>query len=239
MTANLFNAFKRAFSDTSTRSALSLKDGRTLTYGDLEHAAARIAALLRVEGVTPGDRVAVQVEKSAENVFLYLACLKAGAVYLPLNTAYTDSELDYFFGDAEPKLIICTPERADGIRKLDSTKDVTIHTLDSDGGGSLTQASSGMSDDSQTVERVAADLAAILYTSGTTGRSKGAMITHGNLRANAETLIQAWGISSDDVLLHALPIYHVHGLFVALNTCLMTSAQILFHPKIPDRRGPR
>ena len=231
MTANLFNAFKPAFANSATCPALSLPDGRTLTYGDLEHAAASMAALLKVEGVTPGDRVAVQVEKSAENVFLYLACLKAGAVYLPLNTAYTDSELDYFFGDAEPRLIVCTPERADSIRSLGSTKDATIHTLDAEGGGSLTQAASGLSDDSQPVQRVAADLAAILYTSGTTGRSKGAMITHGNLCANAETLIEAWGISSDDVLLHALPIYHVHGLFVALNTCLMTSAQILFHPK--------
>ena len=231
MTANLFNAFKPAFANSAACPALTLQDGRTLTYGDLEHAAAHMAALLRVEGVTPGDRVAVQVEKSAENIFLYLACLKAGAVYLPLNTAYTDSELDYFFGDAEPRLIVCTPERADGIRSLGSTKDATIHTLDAEGGGSLTQAASGLDDDSQPVQRVAADLAAILYTSGTTGRSKGAMITHGNLRSNAETLIEAWGISSDDVLLHALPIYHVHGLFVALNTCLMTSAQILFHPK--------
>ncbi|MGI9490727.1 MAG: malonate--CoA ligase [Geminicoccaceae bacterium] len=231
MTANLFNAFKPAFANANARPALSLRGGRIITYGDLECAAARMAALLKVEGVAPGDRVAVQVKKSAESVFLYLACLKAGAVYLPLNTAYTDSELDYFFGDAEPRLIVCTPERAGGIRKLSSSQDATIHTLDADGGGSLTQAASGMRDDSQPVHRVAADLAAILYTSGTTGRSKGAMITHGNLHANAETLIDAWGISSDDVLLHALPIYHVHGLFVALNTCLMTSAQMLFHQK--------
>ncbi len=231
MNANLFTAFSTSFEEAAERPALILTENDLLTYGDLKSAAGRLATLLRVEGVAPGDRVAVQVEKSAENVFLYLACLKAGAVYLPLNTAYTDSELDYFFGDAEPKLIVCTPERADGIHKLNSTKNATIHTLDAKGGGSLTQAAAGMSDDSQPVQRVAADLAAILYTSGTTGRSKGAMITHGNLHANAETLIEAWGISSDDVLLHALPIYHVHGLFVALNTCLMTSAQILFHPK--------
>ncbi len=231
MTANLFDAFSPSLKNAAERPALRLTDGRTITYGDLERAAARLATLLKVEGVAPGDRVAVQVRKSAENVFLYIACLKAGAVYLPLNTAYTDSELDYFFGDAEPRMIVCSPERAGGIRSLGSTKDATIHTLDAEGGGSLTQTAARISDDSQPVQRVAADLAAILYTSGTTGRSKGAMITHGNLRANAETLIEAWGISGDDVLLHALPIYHVHGLFVALNTCLMSGAEILFHQK--------
>lgn len=231
MTANLFTVFSSTFETASERPVLRLADGRAITYGDLEHAAARLANLLQAEGVAPGDRVAVQVAKSAENVFLYLACLKAGAVYLPLNTAYTDSELDYFFGDAEPRLIVCSPERADGIRSLNSVGKATIHTLDAEGDGTLIHAASSLSDDSQPMQRAAADLAAILYTSGTTGRSKGAMITHGNLRANAETLIEAWGISSDDVLLHALPIYHVHGLFVALNTCLMTGAEILFHQK--------
>ena len=231
MTANLFTAFSSAFKDAAERPALRLADGQVITYGQLEQEAARFAGLLCAEGVMPGDRVAVQVEKSAENVFLYLACLRAGAIYLPLNTAYTDSELDYFFGDAEPALIVCKPERADGIRKLASSKDVTIHTLDASGGGSLMQAAEGLNTDGPTVQRAAGDLAAILYTSGTTGRSKGAMITHGNLRANAETLIEAWGISANDVLLHALPIYHVHGLFVALNTCLMTGAEILFHQK--------
>ncbi|MDH3664040.1 MAG: malonyl-CoA synthase [Alphaproteobacteria bacterium] len=232
MTANLFTAFAPFFKKAADKPALLCPaDDAVITYGDLEREVARLANLLRAEGVAPGDRVAVQVEKSAENVVLYLACLKAGAVYLPLNTAYTDHELDYFFGDAEPRLIVCDPKRADGIRKLGSTGEAVLHSLDANRGGTLMQAASSMSDDSQTVQRAAGDLAAILYTSGTTGRSKGAMVTHGNLRANAETLIEAWRISADDVLLHALPIYHVHGLFVALNTCLMTGAQILFHPK--------
>ena len=231
MTGNLFHAFSHSFKDAAEEPALRRTDGKSLAYGDLERESARLANLLRAEGVSSDDRVAVQVDKSAENVFLYLACLRTGAVYLPLNTAYTDSELDYFFGDAKPRMIVCSPERVDGIRKLGSTERATIHTLDTEGGGSLMQAASSMSDDSQTVQRVAADLAAILYTSGTTGRSKGAMITHGNLQANAETLIQAWGISSDDVLIHALPIYHVHGLFVALNTCLISGVEIHFHQK--------
>lgn len=231
MTANLFDAFGPSFRSRAERPALHLADGTVITYSKLEQEAARLANLMREEGVVPGDRVAVQVDKSAENVFLYLACLEAGVIYLPLNTAYTDSELDYFFGDAEPRLIVCSPKRVDGIRKLASTQGSTIHTLDDRGGGSLMAAVSGMSTEGRPVQRAATDLAAILYTSGTTGRSKGAMITHGNLLANAETLIEAWEISADDVLLHALPIYHVHGLFVALNTCLISGAAVRFHQK--------
>ncbi len=231
MNANLFTAFEASFRKIAKKPALRPVGGGVITYGDLEREAARLASSLKVQGVAPGDRVAVQVEKSVENVVLYLACLQAGAVYLPLNTAYTDSELDYFFNDAEPRMIVCQPDRADGIRRLNSSDNVTLHTLDAKDGGSLIDHAASMPSSFQPVQRAAADLAAILYTSGTTGRSKGAMITHGNLRANAETLINIWDISSTDVLLHALPIYHVHGLFVALNTCLMTGAEILFHPK--------
>ncbi|MGH1477930.1 MAG: malonate--CoA ligase [Geminicoccales bacterium] len=231
MTANLFTAFSRTFENNAHRPALRPAGGAVVSYEDLGRETGKLTNALQAAGVGAGDRVAVQVDKSVENVFLYLACLKAGAVYLPLNTAYTDNELDYFFSDAEPSLIVCKPDRADGIRALASATDVTVHTLDAHGGGSLIQAAASMSTDCQPVQRVAADLAAILYTSGTTGRSKGAMITHGNLLANAETLIDSWAISSTDVLLHALPIFHVHGLFVALNTCLMTGAEILFHSK--------
>ena len=227
MNANLFTCFDLV----AEKPALRPAGGGVMTYGDLGLAAGRLANFLKVQGVAPGHRIAAQVEKSVANVVLYLACLQAGAVYLPLNTAYTDSELDYFFGDAEPSLIVCDPRRADGIGELASTTHVKVHTLDAEGGGTLMQAVSSLDARSETVQRDADDLAAILYTSGTTGRSKGAMITHGNLRANAETLIDAWGISSTDVLIHALPIYHVHGLFVALNTCLMTGAEILFHQK--------
>ncbi len=228
MNGNLFTSFDLVAARPAIRPAGG--DG-VVTYGELGRKVARMANLLEAQGVTPGDRVAVQVEKSVENVVLYLACLQAGAVYLPLNTAYTDSELDYFFGDAEPSLVVCDSRRADGIRGLGSAKNVMVHTLDAAGGGSLLDHAGDMSHSFTTVQRDADDLAAILYTSGTTGRSKGAMITHGNLRANAETLIDAWRIASTDVLLHALPIYHVHGLFVALNTCLMSGAEILFHQK--------
>ncbi|MGI9434855.1 MAG: malonate--CoA ligase [Geminicoccaceae bacterium] len=238
MTANLFAAFETSFVAAAARPALHLADRRIITYGDLDLHAGHLAQNLQAQGIVPGDRVAVQVEKSAENVVLYLACLKAGAVYLPLNTAYTDSELDFFFADAEPGMIVCAPERAEAIQKLGSSAGVAIHTLDAAGGGSLFEQNPAIderfaaaSEQFVTVPREKDDLAAILYTSGTTGRSKGAMITHGNLRANAETLIEAWGISSSDVLLHALPIYHVHGLFVALNTCFMTGAEIIFQQK--------
>jgi malonyl-CoA/methylmalonyl-CoA synthetase len=231
MTSNLFNAFSLSFTNAAKRPALRLPDKTVVTYGEIERETARLGSLLQSEGVTPGDRVAVQVDKSAQNVFLYLACLRIGAVYLPLNTAYTDSELDYFFGDAEPKLIVSKPDRLDGIKSLGSTKSTKLHTLDSEARGSLLKAAAVLEAKADVVERHADDLAAILYTSGTTGRSKGAMITHGNLRANAETLIEAWDIKKSDILLHALPIYHVHGLFVALNTCLMAGAEILFHQR--------
>ncbi len=231
MNANLFVAFEPSFTEAAARPALRTACGDAVSFGDLRRKAAGLANHLKTVGIAPGDRVAVQVEKSVENVVLYLACLQTGAVYLPLNTAYTDSELDYFFGDAEPSLIVCKPDRQDGIRGLGSSSNVLIHTLDASGGGTLFEEPRSFDADFETVRREAGDVAAILYTSGTTGRSKGAMITHGNLSANAQTLVDIWGISSSDVLLHALPIYHVHGLFVALNTCLMTGAEILFYPK--------
>jgi len=166
MNANLFVAFEPSFRTAAKRPALRQVDGRVITYGELERESARLANVLSAEGVTPGDRVAVQVEKSVENVFLYLACLKVGAVYLPLNTAYTDSELDYFFSDAEPKVIVCKPERADDIRRLASTANATLHTLNTEGGGSLIQAASSKGDASQPTRRAAGDLAAILAPPG-------------------------------------------------------------------------
>ncbi len=231
MNANLFTAFEPSFTGAAARSALCPAGGDAVSFGELRRKAAGLANFLKIEGIAPGDRVAVQVEKSVESVVLYLACLQAGAIYLPLNTAYTDNELDYFFGDAEPRLIVCMPGRQEGIRCLGSADNVLIHTLDGSGGGTFLEDADRFEADFETVQREAEDVAAILYTSGTTGRSKGAMITHGNLRANAETLVDIWGITSSDVLLHALPIYHVHGLFVALNTCLIAGAEILFHPK--------
>jgi malonyl-CoA/methylmalonyl-CoA synthetase len=230
MTSDLFAKLHAAMIRHAERPALRCPGMAPVSYGDLDRASARLSGRLMKLGVTPGARVAVQVEKSVANVVLYLACLRAGAVYLPLNTAYTESELGYFFGDAEPALIVVDPARRAAIRRLDAATGVAVETLDAAGAGSLI---AGLEEEAEAdpVGRMADDLAAILYTSGTTGRSKGAMITHRNLIANAETLIEVWGISDADLLLHALPIYHVHGLFVALNTSLLAGATMLFLPK--------
>ncbi|MHB2168915.1 malonate--CoA ligase [Alsobacter sp. R-9] len=210
-------------------------DGRVVTYGDMVATSGRIAHALVSLGVGPGDRVAVQVEKSPETVLLYLACLRVGAIFLPLNTAYTLAELDYFIGDAEPRLVVAAPSAAAGIADLARPKGATVETLGTQGDGSLMTLAATMPDAFDTVERGADDLAAILYTSGTTGRSKGAMLSHRNLASNAQTLAALWRFTSADVLLHALPIYHTHGLFVATNIILLTGGTMLFLPKLdPD-----
>jgi malonyl-CoA/methylmalonyl-CoA synthetase len=205
-------------------------DGRVITYVDAFAGAARIANALRTLGVTPGDRVAVQVEKSAEAILLYLACVRAGAVFLPLNTAYTIAELAYFIGDAEPALIICDPARRDAIAAISGR--AAVETLDGRGEGSLMARATGKPTAFANAARDPDDLAAILYTSGTTGRSKGAMLSHENLASNARTLTDYWRFTGDDVLLHALPIFHTHGLFVATNVVLFAGASMLFMPKL-------
>ncbi|WP_309141164.1 AMP-binding protein [Novosphingobium sp. G106] len=167
----------------------------------------------------------MQVDKSPENVLLYLAAERLGMVYVPLNTAYTSAELAYFLGDAEPAVVVCRPADEAEVRGLLTTG--TLVTLGTDGTGSLLD---DIPDEVVPVaERTPEDLAAILYTSGTTGRSKGAMLTHGNLLSNAMTLKALWGWRHDDVLIHILPIYHVHGLFVALHGALLAGATVLFH----------
>jgi malonyl-CoA/methylmalonyl-CoA synthetase len=169
-------------------------------------------------------------------VFLYLACLRLGAVYLPLNTAYTLAELDYFFGDAEPAAIVCDPERASAIGGLAGARRAKLFTLDAAGRGSLSDAARAAPAGFATVTRSAGDLAAILYTSGTTGRAKGATLSHGNLASNALTLRGAWGFTGADALLHMLPIYHTHGLFVAINTTLLAGARMIWLPRFdPDQ----
>jgi malonyl-CoA/methylmalonyl-CoA synthetase len=192
----------------------------------------QIANVLVLSGVEPGDRVAVQVEKTVENLLLYLAVLRAGAVYLPLNTAYTLAELDYFIGDAEPKLVVCDPLKREGLTEIARKRGVaSVETLDAKGQGSLIDAANKAPKDFADVPREDDDLAAILYTSGTTGRSKGAMLTHRNLSSNALTLKDYWRFTDQDVLLHALPIYHTHGLFVASNTLLLAGGAMIFLPK--------
>ncbi|HEY1876320.1 MAG TPA: malonyl-CoA synthase, partial [Rhizomicrobium sp.] len=177
-----------------------------------------------------GDRVAVQVEKSPNAVCLYLACLRAGAVYLPLNTGYTPSELSYFVADAEPRLFVCASRNLEKISGV--LPKIDYLTLDDDGGwGSLIQEAAGQPQDFPDAEVGMSDLASILYTSGTTGRSKGAMLTHGNLCSNAESLRDTWHFTDRDVLLHALPIFHIHGLFVAINVTLISGASMILLPK--------
>ena len=193
----------------------------TWTYGDLDRASARFAAVLRGRGVEPGDRVLVQVPKSMEAVALYLGVLRCGGVYVPLNTAYTEREVDFFVGDASPRVVV------GGAVAADSNDGGDPRTVDIDGLWREAQAAPA---DPAIEPRDDDDLAAICYTSGTTGRSKGAMITHGNLISNALSLHEIWGFEPGDVLLHALPIFHVHGLFVALHTAFLNASKILFLP---------
>jgi malonyl-CoA/methylmalonyl-CoA synthetase len=209
--------------------------GERFSYGALETLSAQVASVLVARGVKPGDRVAVQVEKSPQAIFLYLACLRAGAVFVPLNTAYTLAELDYFIGDAEPKLFVCAPEKAEGIAPLAAKHGAVLETLGETGTGSLIEAARTSSSTFANAARGLDDLAALLYTSGTTGRSKGAMLTHGNLASNAQVLVQHWKFTADDVLLHALPIFHTHGLFVATNVTLMAGSSMIFLPRFDAR----
>lgn len=231
------NLFSRLFDglDDPTRLAIETHDGARISYGDLIARAGQMANVLVARGVKPGDRVAVQVEKSVANIVLYLATVRAGAVYLPLNTAYTLNELDYFIGDAEPSLVVCDPSKAQGLAPIAAKVKAGIETLGSDGKGSLTDAADKASSEFVTVSRANDDLAAILYTSGTTGRSKGAMLSHDNLASNSLSLVGYWRFTDKDVLIHALPIYHTHGLFVATNVTLFARASMIFLPKLdPD-----
>jgi malonyl-CoA/methylmalonyl-CoA synthetase len=229
MSGNLYARFERVFEANAERVAIRTPDGTVLTFGDLARDASRYANALNALGVEPGDRVTVQVEKSIANVLLYLAVMKAGAVYQPLNTAYTAAEVSYFVEDSQPKLIVCDPVRQAEMRALGDRLGVfAVVSLDAHGDGSLATMVAAMDDRHETVARVEDDLAGLLYTSGTTGRSKGAMITHGNLASNAETLVDLWRITSRDTLLHALPIFHVHGLYVALNTAFFSAASMLW-----------
>ncbi len=228
--ANLFDLCL-ADKASSERVALEEPGGFSLTYRGLVEETGRMANALAAAGVEPGDRVAVQVEKSPANLVLYLASLRAGAVYLPLNTAYTLSEVSYFVGDAEPRLIVGDPAAKAGLEALAAVSGARVETLDAAGQGSLAELARGQSPEFQTIARADEDLAAIVYTSGTTGRSKGAMLTHANLASNARTLVSAWRFTAGDVLIHALPIYHVHGLFVAINVLLMAGGTMIFLPK--------
>jgi len=202
----------------------------SLSYRALHAMAAQMADVLASAGLRPGDRVVAQVEKSVANVALYLGALFAGGVYVPLNTGYTAEETAYFLGDAAPAVFVCDPGRLAELSPHARQAGVgTVFTLDREGGGALIDAARRAPCDTVVAQRGEDDLAAILYTSGTTGRSKGAMLTHGNLASNAVALNRLWGFSSDDVLLHALPVFHIHGLFVALHVAMLSGCEILFH----------
>jgi malonyl-CoA/methylmalonyl-CoA synthetase len=210
MSHNLYDSLAAAFPADRSRPVFLHPDGSALSYGALEDSVARTAAhLVEKEGVEPGDRVALLVEKTAESVILYLATLKAGAIFVPINPAYTPSEVSYFVENGEPRLLV--EDAAAFVARAASAAPLTV-----------------------SVPRAADDLAAIIYTSGTTGRSKGAMLSHGNLLENARALHALWGFAPDDVLLHALPIFHVHGLFVALHCALLSGAPMLWLAKYDD-----
>jgi malonyl-CoA/methylmalonyl-CoA synthetase len=200
---------------------------------------ARLASCLVAQGAAPGDRVTVQVEKSPHALWLYLACLRAGLVYHPLNTAYQADELAYFLGDAEPRIVICGVRAGPLFRELTAESDAVVLTLDADGGGTLMALAQGAEAHFDTVPRGKDDLAALLYSSGTTGRPKGIMLSHGNLVSNGRTLVQAWGFTREDCLLHALPVFHVHGLFVAISCVMLSGASMCWLDRFDAREVMR
>ncbi len=214
----------------SARPFLHLPGGSVLSYGDFVALAARLAQALDGLGLEPGDRVAVQAPKCPEMLALYAACVRSGLVFLPLNTAYTAAELDYFIGNSGARLLVTAPDAAAGLAGLAARHGAEVQTLDW-GGGTLLDLAAGQPEDGPVAEAGPDDLAAILYTSGTTGRSKGAMLSQDNLLSNARALAGLWRFTDADVLLHALPIYHTHGLFVATNIALLTGGAMIFLPK--------
>jgi len=227
--ANLYTLLQACFPQDRSRTFATLRNGTMVSYAQLERDSAGYATLLMELGVRRGDRVAVQTSKSIDMLMLYLGCLRAGAVFLPLNPAYTAGELDYFMRDAQPALFVCDPAQADAIGELAKAAGVArVETLGVNGVGSIAALAAQCGATFATVELDDEDLAAILYTSGTTGRSKGAMLSHGNLASNAFTVKDYWRFTGDDTLLHALPIFHTHGLFVATNVILASGASMIF-----------
>jgi len=233
---NLYSQFRACFPADPDTVLLRTGSGTTYTYADAERESARFANCLAGLGARPGDRVTVQVEKSPQALWLYLGCLRAGLVYHPLNTAYQAGELEYFLGNAEPRVVVCTGGSLQMFRELAPAAGVEhLLTLEADGSGSLAQSAADRADAFDTVVSAADDLAALLYSSGTTGRPKGIMLSHGNLGINGKTLAQIWGFGPADVLLHALPIFHVHGLFVATSCVLLSGGSMVWLDKFDTR----
>lgn len=238
---NLFAALRAAFPADLDSVAVETDNGLFYSWRDLERASAMLANLLASLDLPAGARIAVQVEKSVEAMLLYLATLRAGFVFLPLNTAYQSAEIDYFIGNAEPAVVVCTAQNFGWVSKIAFKAGTQyVFTLNEDRTGSLLERAALCSDQHRVAYKNADDLAAILYTSGTTGRSKGAMLSHGNLLSNARVLKEYWGWRSaqegGDVLIHALPIFHVHGLFVAIHGALLNGSKMIWLARFDPRR---
>ena len=219
-----------------SRFLVGSSNGSDLTHAAFLGMTARLAHALSGLGLTIGDRVAVQVDKSGAALAVYAACAQAGLVFLPLNPAYTPAEMDYFIGNSGASLLVAGSNKAPALAEVAARHGAQLQTLDADGTGTLIDLAEGQPDHFPTVDRRPDDLAAILYTSGTTGRSKGAMLTQNNLLSNAQVLVDTWAFTDRDVLLHALPIFHTHGLFVATNVTLLAGGSMIFLPKFdPDQ----
>jgi malonyl-CoA/methylmalonyl-CoA synthetase len=235
--ANLFAALRAAFPRDLDTVAIETDTGLKYSWRDLDRATAMMANLLVSLGLPEGSRIAVQVEKSVEALMLYLATVRAGYVFLPLNTAYQSAEIEYFIGNAEPAVVVCTGKNFGWVSKIAFQAGTQhVFTLNDDRTGSLLERAAHCSDQHVVAPRQADDLAAILYTSGTTGRSKGAMLTHGNLLSNAQVLKKYWGWRPGDVLMHVLPIFHVHGLFVAVHGALLNGSKMIWMAKFDPKR---
>ena len=231
MNANLYALFESRFPSDRTACCIETHDGLCYSWRDLDCATARIANLLAGLDLPKRARIAAQVEKSPEALMLYLATIRAGYVYLPLNTAYRSAEIDYFIGDAEPSVVVCSPQNFGWVSQIAFKHGAKhVFTLDENRTGSLLERATAQPDDFMTAQKQDDDLAAIVYTSGTTGRSKGAMLSHCNLASNAKVLQEYWHWRAGDVLLHALPLFHVHGLFVASHGALLNGSKMIFLP---------
>ncbi|MCD6047894.1 MAG: AMP-binding protein [Gammaproteobacteria bacterium] len=224
---NLYSAFQKTIIQNAQKIFIQTTKGN-FSFSDIEIFSAKIANALSAMGLQAGDRIAVQVEKSAYNIFLYLACLRAGLIYLPLNNSYTDDELSFFFKDANPRLIICDPVKEVALRQITN---IHLETLNQEGQGSLASAWQNQAEKHHIFPSAGEDVAVMLYTSGTTGKPKGAMLSHRALLSNAMTLNQVWQITAQDVFLHMLPLFHVHGLFFGLHTLLLAGGKIVLASK--------
>ena len=238
--ANLFAALQAGFPRDLQSVAVETDSGLRYSWQDLLEGSAMLANLLESLGLPVGARIAVQVEKSVEALMLYLATLRSGLVYLPLNTAYQSAEMAYFLQDAQPAVLVCSGVNFGWLSKLAFTAGTAyVFTLNEDRSGSLLERAAQFSREHRVAESGPDDLAAIIYTSGTTGRSKGAMLSHGNLLSNAQVLQKAWGWRAPeqggDVLIHALPIFHVHGLFVAIHSALLSGSKMIWFSKFDAR----